>query len=158
MKLNSTAKYVIAVIAVVWVILLAVMVALSAQRPGETVSGGLEKATAAFDDANLSASMVRAGDVYGDDFGAGLIVCPGVTEAEVGQGLGVDASSMGLDGGAVPEGTNYVLLVSQDGSTQADAISQDSVNLCTVPTNAIYPDMFIPLTKTADGGWELPAA
>ncbi len=158
MKLNSTAKYVIAIIAIVWVILLAAMVALSSQRPGETVSGGLEKATAAFDEADLSTGMVRAGDVYGENFGAGLVVCPGITEDEVSQGLGVDASAMGLDGGAVPEGTNYILLVNQDGTTEADAISQDQVNLCTVPTNPIYPDVLIPLTKTADGGWELPAA
>lgn len=159
MKLNSTARYIIAIIAILWIILLAIMIAMSSQRPGETVSGGLEKATAAFDDADLTVSMVRAGDVYGEEFGVALIVCPGMTEDELSQGLGLDVSeSMGLDGGAVPEDTNYVLLINQDGTTEADAMARDRVDLCTMPTNAIYPDMLIPLATTADGGWQLPAA
>lgn len=158
MKLNRIATSVIALVAAVWIVLLAILVASASQRPGESVSGGLEQATAAFDEANLSTSMVRAGDVYGEEFQAGVIVCPGITEDEISQGLGIDATSMGLDGGPVPEDTNYVLLINADGSTEADAIERANIDLCTVPTNPLSPEVFIPLATTADGGWELPAA
>lgn len=119
--------------AIVVLFLLAILglVALSSQAPAESraVAGGFERAVSAADEADLTITAVSPMDVYGEDFIAAMPVCPGATPEDVTGLLGLNGAPEGMEE-EVPEGTNYLVLIRMDGTAAADAIPQESIDLC----------------------------
>lgn len=145
------------VIIVGFLLIVVGMAAMSAyQRPaGGTAfpSGGLERAVIAAEDANLTATAAAPMDIYGFDFQAAVPVCPRATPQSVQETLGLPVAPEGLPN-TVEQDTNYLLLVRQDGSSVADEISRDTIDMCAgqqvQPFNA---GTLIPLMKDEQDTW-----
>ncbi|MDO5454935.1 MAG: hypothetical protein Q4F37_08090 [Corynebacterium sp.] len=154
--MNATLKTLVGAIAAIWIVLLAGMVILAQGNPSETrfADGGLEGTVAEVEDLNLTATAVAPADVYGEEFAFAAFICPGMTEQDISEFYGVDASALELDG-AVPQDLNYLMLVRQDGTTEYDAIARDAIDLCTAQTYPVPANALVPLAQTEQGGWQL---
>lgn len=142
------------------VIVLGMAALAAADRPAGGVSfpsGGLTRATEAAESAKLNATAVAPADVYGFEFQAAMPVCPRSTPEDVQKALGLPTAPEGLPS-VVEQDTNYLLLIRQDGSSVADEISRDLIDLCggpgiqPLPTNSL-----LPLVKDEQGKWNLVA-
>ncbi|GAB3942328.1 hypothetical protein [Corynebacterium tapiri] len=135
------------------------LVALAQRAPVQAAlpTGGIERAVAAADDAHLHLTAVSPMDAYGEEFVAAAAVCPRATPESVVEQLGLPSAPEGLPD-KVDQDSNYILLIREDGTSAADHISRDRVDLCSGPQvppfNAVQ---MLPLAKTEDGGWVLAA-
>lgn len=153
--MSKSLKTVAGVIIALFLIAVLGLAGLASTAPAESrdISGGLERAVSAADEANLNITAVSPMDAYGEDFVAAFPVCPGTTAEEVTTSFGIPETPEGMED-EVPEGTNYLVLVRMDGTAAADAIPQERIDLCLggqlPPFNAAQ---MLPLAKTQSGAW-----
>lgn len=150
-------KILAAVIIVGFLVVVAGLAATAAAgRPAGGVSfpsGGIERAVVAAEDQNLSATAVAPTDVYGTDYQAAVPVCPRATPDSVQEMLGLPVAPEGLPD-TVDQDTNYLLLVRADGSSVADEISRDTVDMCAGPQLPPFNSgALVPLVKNEQGTW-----
>lgn len=128
--MNKSLKSLAALVVVLFLVALAGLVTFTAVRGEERtpVTGGLERVISAAEDANLGVTAMMIADVYGQEYIAGLPVCPGTETQQLQDALGL-GSVEGLPR-VVEEDRNYLLLVDMQGNGYADGADIDRVNLC----------------------------
>ncbi|OFP63339.1 hypothetical protein HMPREF2978_11110 [Corynebacterium sp. HMSC074C01] len=109
-------------------IVLGLLIALSMTRSPEEPSSTLGEALDTYP-KNLSFSALLVPDVYGQDWIAGLVVCPGATEQQLGEG-GVDVAGIDFVDGKVAEDENYFVTVSVNQEYQVEKLNRSQVDLC----------------------------
>ena len=158
MHLSKKSLGIVAAISLVWLIVLAGMVATTAsQDPRLARAGALEHTVGAFDRQGLNLAAVSVADIYGEEWIAGAFACPRQTPEAIGAQLDIDPTELDLLGDRdVPEDTNYLILRSMDGEVALDPIDRSIVDLCATPLGGYFNtyDM-LPVAKTQDGGWIL---
>lgn len=154
--MNATLKTLVGAIAAIWIVLLAGMVVLAPATSSESrfAHGGLERTVAEVGGLGLNATAIAPADVYGEDFAFAAFVCPGLTQEDVTELYGVDASALDLVG-EVPADQNYLMLIRENGTAEFDAMEREAVDLCTAPTYPLPATALVPLGKTEQGGWQL---
>ncbi len=158
MHLSKKSLGIVAAISLVWLIVLAGMVATTAsQDPRLARAGALEHTVGAFDRQGLNLAAVSVADIYGEEWIAGAFACPRQTPEAIGAQLDIDPTELDLLGDRdVPDDTNYLILRSMDGEVALDPIDRSIVDLCATPLGGYFNtyDM-LPVAKTQDGGWML---
>lgn len=136
MPLNNKARTAIIVIAVAFLALVGGLVARAHSTVGtENTLSSLESQVQTDRNRGLTISGYYPGDFYGDDWQALGVVCPGATEDELAKAA-LDQETIdkfNLQGTAVPEDTNYLLLYHTDGENievEIDQMDKDSIDLC----------------------------
>lgn len=153
--MSKSLKTLAGVIIVLFVLAVAGLIFMSTRAPEQASlpTGGVERATAAADDAGLNLTAVSPMDAYGTEFVAAVPVCPGTTPQLVMDTYGLPEAPEGLPD-QVELDSNYLVLVREDGTSAADQIDRSSVDFCAAgqvpPFNAVQ---MLPLMKTEQGGW-----
>lgn len=156
-KMSKSLRIIAGVIIALFLVAIVGLAGLASQAPAESrsVSGGLERAVSAAEEANLTITAVSPMDAYGEDFVVAFPACQGTTPEQVSSSFGLPEAPEGM-ADEVPEGTNYLVLVRADGTSAADAIPQDRLDLCSAgqlpPFNAAQ---MLPLAQTTEGGWSV---
>lgn len=157
--MSKSLKALAGVIIVLFLLAVAGLIFLSTRAPEQASfpSGGVERATAAADEAGLNLTAVSPMDAYGDEFVAAVPVCPGTTPQLVMDTFGLPETPEGLPDNVDLE-SNYLLLIREDGTSAADEMSRSAVDFCgsgqLPPFNAAQ---MLPLMKSEEGGWVLAA-
>lgn len=157
--MSKSLKTLAGVIIVLFLLAIAGLIFLSTRAPEQAnfPSGGVERATAAADDAGLKLTAVSPMDAYGEEYVIALPVCQGTTPELVKDALELPEVPEGLPA-SVDLKSNYLVLIREDGTSAADEIDRSSVDFCSTgqpqPFNAAQ---MLPLMKTDEGGWVLAA-
>lgn len=153
--MSKSLKTLAGVIIVLFLLAVAGLIFLAGRAPAQAhfATGGIERATAAADEAGMRLTAVSPMDVYGEEFVAAVPVCPGTTPKLVMDTYGLPETPEGLPSQVDLE-SNYLVLVRNDGTSAADHIARASVDFCAAgqvpPFNAAQ---MLPLMKTPAGGW-----
>lgn len=157
MRLSKIGQGIVAAVVVVWLAAMGFLIA-NAESPDDSFadSNALEGAVTAIDEQGLKVTAISPADVYGEQYVAGALICPGATEESIGQDYQVDAAPLELGGNEVPEDTSYLLLRDTEGTASFDKIPRDSIDFCSVPLAGYFDTRsLMPLAKTEAEGWAL---
>lgn len=156
MKLNAISQAIVAA-GVVGMLLLVIGMIYSAHTNTELADqeGSFEKTVEVLDGAGLRVSAVRLVDVYGDNYVAAAVVCPGETRESVAAKFNIDASKLHLPTKPVPEQYNYLLLSDNTEDFRVERLDRSLVDLCTQKEQSFRADSLLPLQKAKNGAWNL---
>lgn len=159
MDLPKYGREIIAVIVALFFLAMVAMVASNMVREDNPVKGSLAHTLEDVEGIGLAGTAVAPFDVYGEDWIAAAIVCPGQTYEQVAQAYEVDPSVFHNATGEIPESTNYMMVRQPDGTAHVEKLNRYEIDLCTVPVQGYFePHMMLPLVKDQQGVWTLAQA
>ncbi|MGP6173907.1 hypothetical protein [Corynebacterium sp. A21] len=158
MRLSKISQGIIAGVVVIWVAVVAVMVAGAAGSTDSSFpgKGALERNVAALETQGLSVSAISMADIYGEEYIAGAIICAGETPETIAANYDVDVAGLELGAEGVPAGSSYLLLRTMDGTPVFDEIDSSKVDLCSQPLAGYFDTQaLMPLGQIESGSWGL---
>ncbi|AWB81303.1 hypothetical protein C3B44_02195 [Corynebacterium yudongzhengii] len=155
--MSKTLKTFAGIVIALFAVAMIGLVALAGRAVGadQFPDGGLERAIAAAEEENLNVTAASPYDIYGEEFVAGVPVCPGTDSQQLMQLTGLPEKPEGLPE-EISENENYLVLVREDGSSVADGFDRASLDLCAVGVMPPFSSAAIlPFAKTEEGNWVL---
>ena len=110
--------------------------------------GNFERTIEKLDAAGLRVSAVRLVDIYGDNYVAATVVCPGETRQSVAAKFKIDAAKLHLPEKPITSEYNYLLLSDNTSGFRV-------ADLCTQKEQSFRADSLLPLKKSQSGAWNL---
>lgn len=127
--MSEKIKALIGVIVAGWLVVMMGLVAFNATRAEAAITGDLESSIEKIEDIDLQGTSLAPIDIWGENISAVMPICPGVTEANIEQ-LGVDPALFTYENGAIPEHTNYMLVLPTQGEPIAEKHFRKNIDLC----------------------------
>lgn len=164
MTLSKKAQGIVAGIVVLWLLVIAGLVAATAMaQAGDnstaSTAGSLERNVKGVEGMGLNATAFAFSDIYGEEYLAAGIICAGETTESITQNFGIPATeleALELGPEGVPAGVSYVALAKQDGQVDYDKIDSAQVELCLSPMVGMFDSRsMLPLSKVEPGLWAL---
>lgn len=158
MRLSKISQGIIAGVVVIWIAVVAVLIAGAAGNTDSSFpgKGALERNVAALEEQGLSVSAISMADIYGEEYIAGAIICSGETAETITENYDVDAAELELGAEGVPAGSSYLLLRTIDGTPVFDEIDSNKVDLCSQPLAGYFDTRaMMPLGQIESGSWSL---
>lgn len=154
--MNKLARGLLAAIIVAFLVVIIVMIAMAHGRSGTTnKEGALESTLRKISSSGVHATALSLSDLYGPEWVAGAMICPGATEQSIAQNYGIDTTDLHLNGGKVPEDVNYLVMASGDGDIRFEQLNRNEVDVCSVgPQGGFETSSLIPFIKQ-DGVWKI---
>lgn len=152
--ISQKSKALIGVIVAGWLVVLMGLIVFNATRAEAAVTGDLESSMEKVDDMELHGTSLAPLDVWGENINAVMPICPGVTEENIAQ-LGVDPALFTYENGAIPEHTNYMLVLPMEGQPIAEKHFRENIDLCGQLQSAqpINPAALMTFIKDPNNTW-----
>lgn len=158
-SLSTRGKQLLILCIVAFAGLMAIVVAASG-----TSAGALEKrdkldsTLSAMSAQELNVGAVSLMDMYGEEYIAAAILCPGMNSGQVAQMYGIDEDQLGF-GGDIDVDDNYLMLAREDGSVSTRHFDRSKLDLCIGNTagQTFSTASLLAVVKTQDGGWQILA-
>ncbi len=157
MQLTQTSRNIVIAVIAGFIAVIGLIVALTSVRPEPAVQGSITSTLEKVEDAGLNATALSPSDVYGEQWVAAGIICPGMDDSLVKQQFQVEPQLVGLrEGQTVEEHKNMLILRDQQGGAHVEEFSRYDVDLCTAPVQGYFnTQMLMPLIKTEIDNWAL---
>ncbi|AKP08091.1 Hypothetical protein Cp262_0424 [Corynebacterium pseudotuberculosis] len=154
--MNKLARGLFAAIIVAFLVVIIAMIAMAHGRSGTTnKEGTLESTLHKIGSSNVHVTALSLSDLYGPEWVAGAMICPGATEQSIAQNYGIDTTDLHLNGGQVPEDVNYIVMASGDGDIRFEQLNRNEIDVCSVgPQGGFETSSLIPFIKQ-DGVWKI---
>ncbi|ADK28208.1 hypothetical protein [Corynebacterium pseudotuberculosis] len=154
--MNKLARGLFAAIIVAFLVVIIAMIAMAHGRSGTTnKEGALESTLHKIGSSNVHVTALSLSDLYGPEWVAGAMICPGATEQSIAQNYGIDTTDLHLNGGQVPEDVNYIVMASGDGDIRFEQLNRNEIDVCSVgPQGGFETSSLIPFIKQ-DGVWKI---
>ncbi len=157
--MNKLGQFLSTVVIGGFAVVVIAMIAVSGMRGPVSVQNSLLAALDNIEHSGLSATAIAPADLYGDDWVAAAIVCPGQSAKDVDAMFGADIT--GLDEqlkSPVDAEHNYLVVANNKQEAYAEKLPIAKVNLCAAPVGGAFQStMMIPLIQDPQGGWTLVA-
>ncbi|MCQ9352213.1 hypothetical protein NQ015_04910 [Corynebacterium sp. 153RC1] len=156
-QLSTRAKQLLILCIVAVAGLMAIILAASAvSQSSLSQQDKLDQTLSSFNAQGLTASAVSLTDMYGSEYVAGAVLCPGLNSQSVASMYGVEESQLNFTG-EIAEDENYILLAAEDGTATTRHFERTQLDMCS-SGNAGQPfnaSGLLPVVRTEQGGWVL---
>ena len=152
--LSEKTKALVGVIVAGWLVVLMGLIAFNATRAEAAITGDLESSIEQVEEMDLHGTSLAPLDIWGENISAVMPVCPGVTEDNIAQ-LGVDPALFAFENGAIPEHSNYMLVLPTQGQPIAEKYFRKDIDLCGQLQSAqpINPAALVTFIKDSNDTW-----
>ncbi|CAB0680794.1 hypothetical protein FRC0069_00456 [Corynebacterium diphtheriae] len=155
--MNKTAKGLLATLLIVFIAAVGAMIASAHAAVGTTnTEGKLETVLSRMSNNGLRITALSLADVYGPDWVAAAMICPGEDEKSIKDNYGVDPAQLHLKGTKVPDDVNYIVMANKEGGFTFEQFDRVEVDVCSTPVQGGFDTrQLVPFIKQENGGWAI---